>query len=470
MQNKKKRRRLKKIALVIFEISVIVIVLCYMYIWGKYEKIFCENTIINGEDCSSLTIDEAKKVIQDKQEQYILEITFKDNEIEVITGEQIGLTINNLDDELNNIKKRQRNNLLLSGGVYNLNKCSYDEEKLKTVLSNKKQLQEEYMKNKTAVEYVYNSDKKFFETKKEKNYYLNFEQVFDVVSVAIANGETNISLEEFYVLQESDKKTLNELNSLITSKIIYDLPGEEKIVLDSDKIYSWLVQEKEGIFIKDENVWNQGITEFVQNELKPVAETLNKDREFKPTGKQYTIFVNSGNYGYQLDEEAEIEKLKQELENHKIVHREPCYKKVEVESNENYGLGESYVEIDLTRQKVWVYVDGKLEVETDCVTGCVKKEYDTPTGIFTLTYKQKDAILRGRKLSKGKYEYESPVDYWMPFNGGIGLHDATWRSTFGSDIYINNGSHGCINLPLEATEKIYNIINKEMPIIVYKSE
>ena len=80
------------------------------------------------------------------------------------------------------------------------------------------------------------------------------------------------------------------------------------------------------------------------------------------------------------------------------------------------------------------------------------------------------AILRGDKLPNGRYSYQSHVDYWMPFNGGIGPHDASWRDTFGGDIYINSGSHGCINLPLEAAEKIYGIINNEMPIIVYKSE
>ena len=56
----------------------------------------------------------------------------------------------------------------------------------------------------------------------------------------------------------------------------------------------------------------------------------------------------------------------------------------------------------------------------------------------------------------------------MPFNGGIGLHDATWRSKFGGDIYVTNGSHGCINLPKDKAEKIYDIIDKNMPIIVYK--
>lgn len=72
-------------------------------------------------------------------------------------------------------------------------------------------------------------------------------------------------------------------------------------------------------------------------------------------------------------------------------------------------------------------------------------------------------------MPDGRYEYESHVDYWMPFNGGIGLHDATWRKTFGGDIYVKNGSHGCINLPYEAAEELYGIINYDMPIIVYKS-
>ena len=70
----------------------------------------------------------------------------------------------------------------------------------------------------------------------------------------------------------------------------------------------------------------------------------------------------------------------------------------------------------------------------------------------------------------GTREYESFVNYWMPFNGSIGLHDATWRSSFGENIYISDGSHGCINLPFDAAKKLYGIINSDMPIIVYKSE
>jgi len=55
----------------------------------------------------------------------------------------------------------------------------------------------------------------------------------------------------------------------------------------------------------------------------------------------------------------------------------------------------------------------------------------------------------------------------MPFDGGIGLHDATWRYQFGGNIYKWNGSHGCVNMPLNAAKVVYENIDKSMPIIVW---
>ena len=84
------------------------------------------------------------------------------------------------------------------------------------------------------------------------------------------------------------------------------------------------------------------------------------------------------------------------------------------------------------------------------------------------TYKEKDRILRGAKKADGTYEYESHVDYWMPFNGGIGFHDATWRSKFGGTIFQTSGSHGCINLPPEKASVLYDLIYKGMPVLCYQ--
>ena len=68
--------------------------------------------------------------------------------------------------------------------------------------------------------------------------------------------------------------------------------------------------------------------------------------------------------------------------------------------------------------------------ESDFVSGCVNKGTTTPRGTYGITYKERDATLNGEN-------YSSPVKYWMPFNGDIGMHDADWRNEgdFGGDIY-----------------------------------
>lgn len=462
-----RQRIRRKIVFLMLEVLVLIAIIGYGLIRYKYENVFCKNTVINGVDCSLMTVEETKEVIQHQEDNYVLEIIFKDNEVEKISGAKIKLTIKNLDQELNNIKERQRRSILLTGGKYDLDNFSYDKNKLKKLLLSKKQLQKDYMKEKTKVKYYFNTNSKRFEIQEQDVYYLNFKQVLKKVSKAIDKGKTSISMQNLYCFPKKDS-TLEELNSSISATITYQLPQGEVYELSANKLYTWLAQDEKGNYLKDEEMWNKNLEEFVAEELSTLVDTTGIKRKFKPSGKD-TISVKGGNYGYRIDTAAEIEKLKEELSNQKKVTREPCYASREL-FPESKELGNSYVEIDLTRQKVWVYVDGKLEVETDCVTGCVNKGHETPIGIYTLTYKQKDRILRGEKLPNGKYSYQSHVDYWMPFNGGIGLHDASWRSTFGGDIYISNGSHGCVNLPLWAAEEIYGIINNKMPIVVYKSE
>lgn len=99
-------------------------------------------------------------------------------------------------------------------------------------------------------------------------------------------------------------------------------------------------------------------------------------------------------------------------------------------------------------------------MESDFVSGSVIRGYSTPGGIYGLTYKQRDATLTGET-------YRTPVSFWMPFNNNIGMHDATWRREFGGNIYITNGSHGCINLPYSAAKEIYGYVEKGTPVICY---
>lgn len=107
----------------------------------------------------------------------------------------------------------------------------------------------------------------------------------------------------------------------------------------------------------------------------------------------------------------------------------------------------NHILISISEQKLWFYQDGVLQLTSNVVTG-TKGEHDTPRGSFRIQYKARSVYLRGP-------DYKTFVNYWMPIYGDIGLHDATWRSSFGGYIYQTSGSHGCINLPYYVAENIY---------------
>ena len=122
---------------------------------------------------------------------------------------------------------------------------------------------------------------------------------------------------------------------------------------------------------------------------------------------------------------------------------------------------------DLTNQHMFYFKDGQCILQSDIVTGNPNKGHATPQGVYTLSYKAPNQVLRGKKMPDGTYEYESPVSYWMPFNGGIGFHDATWQSAFGGSRYLTYGSHGCVNMPVSAAAELYSYIEAGIPVVCH---
>ena len=94
------------------------------------------------------------------------------------------------------------------------------------------------------------------------------------------------------------------------------------------------------------------------------------------------------------------------------------------------------------------------------VTGNVNRGRGTPTGIFPVYNKRYHTYLRG-------VDYVSYVNYWLGVNKGVGIHDANWRSEFGSDIYKRDGSHGCINCPEEKVSKLWEVVDVGTPVVLY---
>lgn len=119
----------------------------------------------------------------------------------------------------------------------------------------------------------------------------------------------------------------------------------------------------------------------------------------------------------------------------------------------------TYIEVSISNQRLWFYKNGELVISSNVVTG-LRNSHDTYKGKFRIYGKTRNTYLVGD-------DYRSWVDFWMPFNGDQGLHDATWRSSFGGSIYIYSGSHGCVNLPYGTAQTIFEKAPVGTAVIIY---
>lgn len=134
-------------------------------------------------------------------------------------------------------------------------------------------------------------------------------------------------------------------------------------------------------------------------------------------------------------------------------------------TNKAYGqtIGDTYIEISIKQQHMWLYYKGDLYCHTDVVTGNNDGYHNTPKGVYSIFQRTRNTTLVGAG-------YASHVDYWLAFTySGVGIHDASWRSNseYGGNTYKGNGSHGCVNTPYNAVKKIYNKVSIGTKVVVY---
>lgn len=247
---------------------------------------------------------------------------------------------------------------------------------------------------------------------------------------------------------------LNKISKYCSARVEYQF-GDETEILDGTTIVGWIRYDTATgtIYLEREK-----IEEYVAG-LAEKYDTYQKPREFQTSLGDW-VTVTGGSYGWLMDQEAEARVLEHMIRSGASRTRPPKFAHTAADWSHS-DLGDTYVEVDLSSQHVWLYVDGVEELSVDCVSGTYTDQgRKTPEGTYTIDYLMSPAVLTGP-------DWYSPVSYWMPFNGGIGLHDATWRSSFGGDIFMYSGSHGCINLPLEAAQRLYSYAYAGMPVICY---
>ncbi len=127
-------------------------------------------------------------------------------------------------------------------------------------------------------------------------------------------------------------------------------------------------------------------------------------------------------------------------------------------------LNQDLIKVDLRCQMLYIYRKSELVFSTAIVSGHPKTP--TPIGQYRILNKESPKILSGiNPLSKQKYHI--PVNNWLVFDeSGIGFHDAEWLTNFGGDIYQHYGSLGCISVSPGHMQKLYDLVDVGMPVLV----
>ena len=436
----------------------------YVGMSQKYKTRFFPNTRINGVDASGKTAAEVQELIAEGVNGYTLTIDERNNQTETIAGTDIKLHAE-FDGSLEKMVAAQNPFAWLwhmKQEEYTIGTMvAYDDAALESQIRNLSCLDPEKAVepvNAKISEYV--SGQGYSIEPEQEGTAVEAEKLTQAVTGAIENLQDHLSLEEADVYKKptvlkddaSLAEQLDKMNKYAKMSVTYQF-GDSTETLNGDQIHAWLIANADGSVSVD----SSKVSEYV-SEMAKAHNTSNKAKTLK-TSYGSTIQVSGGTYGWKINQAAETEALAAIIASGESTTREPEYSQKAASHGAN-DYGDTYVEINLTGQHLFFYKEGKLVVESDFVSGNLAKGWGTPAGSYPLAYKQKNAVLKGEN-------YRTPVNYWMPFNNGIGMHDAKWRSSFGGTIYKTGGSHGCINLPPSVAKTIFDNISAGTPVICY---
>ena len=441
-----------------------------------YSDRFFEGTFINGINCSNKTAYEAEQLIASKVEDYTIEVTARNQETQTISGNQINYRYMS-DGEVLNLLKQQKpyewvRGFMETRSYTTQENVTFDKSLLQSQVKELKCAQAE---NQVEPEnaYVALEGSEFTIVPETEGSKLKVKEAYKALDTAISGSQRTIDLgstPDVYAVAAvtSDDPTLqatkDAYNNYTKASITYTF-GEQTVTLDGSTLKDWLQFDDKGQLVQDDASFTQHIKDYVA-QLASEHDTVGTTRSFNTTSGR-TVSVYGSAYGWKIDQDAEVAQLTEEIRTGTQTTREPVYS---MRANA-YGyndIGSTYIEVDLSSQHMYYYQSGSIIFDSDIVSGDIR--YDdraTPPGIFTLYYKKSPDVLCGQKKPDGTYEYETSVTYWMPFNGGIGFHDATWQAYFGGDRYTYAGSHGCINMPLDAAATLYSIIDSNVPIVCF---
>ena len=456
-------------------IVLLIIVIGMFVLHGYFTSHFPSNTYIYGVEVSDMSLKEARDALAQSCNNYQLTLIEKNGKTEIIKATEINMTVI-IDDAFDDILKFKSGYFRLFAVLKNQSPdpgdtitYTYDKN-----LLNKRISELDCLTNTSPNEPVdaklYYSDGEFKIQPSSTGDEVNAELLKSKIESAIDDQDLFLNLEDENLY--SQPEVLSDDPILASKKEVFDkLTGIDITLRFGDAVEkitpeivaSWYVFDSSGQLRFDDS----RIDDYV-SELADKYNTISLPKLFV-THYDETIEIGNSYYGWQLDNEYASQMIRSYISEKKSIsldltdrseESDKWWLKVAAGYGDYNYYGKTYAEVSINEQYMWMYMDGQIVFESEVVTGTPDEEHDTPVGIYSIIYKEQNATLRGE-------DYETEVAYWMVFTYDIGFHDADWQSSFGDDTYEYSGSHGCVNLPVDAAEELYDLVYVGMPVFVY---
>lgn len=449
--------------LIIFIIAICLSGFLYMAGALYFSRHFFPNTIINGQKAGNRSAATIKERLTKDITGHDLTLIEREEKTEIIEARDIGVKL-----DYKNLVHRAvvlQNQWTWPREIFEKHEIHLEPEMMYDEDLLEEKIEElDVMKPKEDIPpkdaRIILKDDKFYIVREKKGNQLKKKTFRETVKSYVDKSETTLDLEKekcynspkYYADDKKVRDALKKAKKYAASSIFYELDGENKI-LDNTEINQWISVDSDMKVSLDEDK----ITEYVAklaSEYNTVGQPINF---INHSGE--SMLIGGGTFGYEIDEEKEVQKIVDDIKEGKNITRSPVYSH-EPPSSSSTGYWSTYVEINIAQQHMWMVKNGQEIVSTDVVTGDVTKGHGTPTGAYYIFYKERNATLKGQG-------YASPVSYWAAFNNNVGIHDASWRKTYGGTIYQGSGSHGCINTPYSNAKTIWENVELGTPVFVY---
>lgn len=459
-ENKKNSKIIVTILLAILAIYLIITVI--------FSFISLPNTFVNGKDVSyaskaSILADNGKDLnlsIKGRDER---ELVFNSSEIDYLAEipKNASIDQNPFSWPIAFVNNEKEN----FDFEYDV---KYDDAKLEDIIKSSKLMQDIKEPQDARIDY---DGGKFNLIKEVEGNKLDFVKLKEAIVKSLYSRQEELILDDSYYIEPNlradDKALKDELEDANkVEKLSYDfnINGYDD-KLEGDTLISMFDFDSKNATME---LNYDKIYSYV-SEIADKTNTYGKNRQFNATGIG-EITVNPGVYGFILDVESTVDNIYALVNERKSGTIEPEYtRRGFTREADGTDIGNTYLEVDLSRQYMWYYQDGSLIFESNLVSGNLSEGALTNVGVGSILSKERNTTLKGQNFD-GLSEYETPVDYWMPIGwDGEGFHDAPWRSSFGGYIYQTNGSHGCLNMPPSIARRIFEEVDFTTPVIVYES-